>query len=105
MIKLIVWHDGGCLPCGRETALLQPFGLAARWSWLRAQLERLYPLFLRFRPQLPAGSRRGARNVKPRSDPVGPGRRSVWDFPRPAIAERCFAPIMVEHAGHIIADT
>ena len=105
MIKLIVWHDGGCLPCGRETVLLQPFGLAARWSGLRAQLERLYPLFLRFRPQLPAGSRRGARNVKPRSDPVGPGQRSVWDFPRPAIAERCFAPIMVEHAGHIIADT
>ena len=43
--------------------------------------------------------------MKPRSDPVGPGQRSVWDFPRPAIAERCFAPIMVEHAGYIIADT
>jgi uncharacterized protein (DUF427 family) len=43
--------------------------------------------------------------VRPRSDPVGPGQQSVWDFPRPAIAERCIAHVMIEHAGHIIADT
>ena len=51
MINLIVWHDDGCPLGGRETALLRPFGLAVRWSRLRAQLERLCPLFLRFCPR------------------------------------------------------
>ena len=43
--------------------------------------------------------------MRPRPDPVGPGQRSVWDFPRPAIAERCAAHVRIEHRGHLIADT
>lgn len=38
-------------------------------------------------------------------NPVGLGQRSVWDFPRPAIAERCTAHVMIEDAGRVIADT
>lgn len=29
----------------------------------------------------------------------------MWDFPRPAIAERCTAHLMIEHAGTVVADT
>lgn len=36
----------------RAIPLLRPLGLAARSPWLLAQLERLYLLFLRFRPRL-----------------------------------------------------
>ena len=43
--------------------------------------------------------------MRPRPDPVGPGQRSVWGFPRPAIAERCAAHVRIDHSGHIIADT
>ena len=43
--------------------------------------------------------------MRPRPDPVGPDQRSVWDFPRPAIAERCAAHVRIEHGVHVIADT
>ncbi|MCY7338478.1 MAG: DUF427 domain-containing protein [Sphingomonas bacterium] len=43
--------------------------------------------------------------MRPRPDPVRPGQRSVWDFPRPAIAEQCAAHVRIEHAGQVIADT
>ena len=43
--------------------------------------------------------------MRPRPDPVGPGQRSVWDFPRPAIAEHCVAHLRIEHCGYLIADT
>lgn len=43
--------------------------------------------------------------MRPRPDPVGPGQRSVWDFPRPAIAEPIGARIVIEHRGVIVADT
>ena len=36
----------------RAVPLLRPFGLAARSPWLLIQLERLYLIFLRFRPHL-----------------------------------------------------
>ena len=38
-------------------------------------------------------------------DPVLPGQTSVWDFPRPAIAERCARHVRIEHRGHLLADT
>ena len=43
--------------------------------------------------------------MRPRPDPVGPDQRSVWDFPRPAIAERSAAHVRIEHGGQVIADT
>jgi len=43
--------------------------------------------------------------MRPTPDPVAPGQRSVWTFPRPAIAEPCPARVMIEHRGIIIADT
>ena len=43
--------------------------------------------------------------MRPRPDPVGPGQESVWSYPRPAIAERCSAHIMIQHCDLIIADT
>ena len=36
----------------RAIPLLRPLGLAARWPWLLAMLERLYLLFLQYRPWL-----------------------------------------------------
>lgn len=36
----------------RAIPLLRPLGLAARWPWLLAMLERIYLGFLRFRPRL-----------------------------------------------------
>ena len=41
----------------------------------------------------------------PRRDPVGPGQISVWDFPRPAIAERTDAHVRIDHHGTRIADS
>lgn len=41
----------------------------------------------------------------PRRDPVAPGQRSVWDFPRPPIAQACTARVVIEHRGVVIADT
>ena len=43
--------------------------------------------------------------MRPTPDPVQPGQRSVWSFPRPAIAERCNAHVRIEHAGQVIADS
>lgn len=43
--------------------------------------------------------------MPPRPDPVQPGQRSVWDFPRPAIAEPCDAHIRIQHRGMIVAET
>lgn len=43
--------------------------------------------------------------MRPTPDPTGPGQRSVWSFPRPAIAERCAARVIIEHAEQIIADS
>lgn len=38
-------------------------------------------------------------------DPVLPGQTSVWDFPRPAIAEPSARHIRIEHRGHVVAET
>ena len=43
--------------------------------------------------------------MRPASDPTGPGQCSVWDFPRPAVAEACSAHIRIEHRGVLLADT
>lgn len=43
--------------------------------------------------------------MTPRPDPVGPGQESVWDYPRPAIAEPTEARVRIEHLGRIVADT
>lgn len=40
-----------------------------------------------------------------RPDPVRPGHESVWNFPRPAIAEPTVAHILIRLGGAIIADT
>ena len=41
----------------------------------------------------------------PQPDPLRPGQESVWDYPRPAIAQPTDAHIVVELGGVIIADT
>ncbi|MEP9402974.1 DUF427 domain-containing protein [Sphingomonas sp. VNH70] len=43
--------------------------------------------------------------MRPRRDPPGPGQESVWDYPRPAIAEPTARHIRIVHAGRVIADT
>lgn len=43
--------------------------------------------------------------MKPRPDPIGPTQRSVWSFPRPAIAQPSAANVVIEHRGMIVADT
>ena len=42
-----------------------------------------------------------------RPDPIPPGRgqESVWDYPRPAIAEPTSAHIRIEHRGVVVAET
>lgn len=40
-----------------------------------------------------------------RPDPIRPGQESVWDYPRPAIAEATAARIVIELGGVVIADT
>ena len=42
---------------------------------------------------------------RPQPDPVGPTQESVWDYPRPPVAETTVAHVVIEHAGVIIADT
>jgi uncharacterized protein (DUF427 family) len=42
---------------------------------------------------------------RPERDPVGPGQESVWDFPRPSIAEPVSAHIVVMLGGRTIAET
>ncbi|MEA1072960.1 DUF427 domain-containing protein [Sphingomonas sp. LY160] len=41
----------------------------------------------------------------PEPDRVAPGQRSVWDFPRPAVAEPCDARVRIEHRGQVVADS
>lgn len=41
----------------------------------------------------------------PKPDPVGPGQESVWDYPRPAIAEPSDRHVRIEHRGVIVADS
>lgn len=43
--------------------------------------------------------------MKPRPDPVGPGQESVWDYPRPPVAQSTVAHIRIEHRCLVIADT
>lgn len=43
--------------------------------------------------------------MRPTPDPVQTGQRSVWGFPRPAIAELCNAHVVIEHMGQILADS
>ena len=43
--------------------------------------------------------------MRPRPQPVAPGQESVWDYPRPAVAEPCAARIRIEHRGQHVADT
>ena len=38
-------------------------------------------------------------------EPVGPGQESVWDYPRPAVAQASGRRIRIEHRGTVIADT
>ncbi len=46
-----------------------------------------------------------ARFFRPEPDPAQPGQESVWDYPRPAIAEPCSSHIVIEHQGLVVADT
>lgn len=41
----------------------------------------------------------------PEPDPVMPGQESVWDYPRPAIAEPAGCHIRIVHKGVVLADT
>jgi uncharacterized protein (DUF427 family) len=41
----------------------------------------------------------------PKPDPVGPGQESVWDYPRPAIAEPTDRHIQIIHKGITLADS
>ena len=43
--------------------------------------------------------------MRPRPDPIRPGQESVWNYPRPAVAEPCTARITIEHDGQVVADT
>ena len=38
-------------------------------------------------------------------DPVKPGQDSVWDYPRPAVAQACTRRVQIIHKGHVLADT
>jgi uncharacterized protein (DUF427 family) len=38
-------------------------------------------------------------------DPTGPGQESVWDYPRPAVAEPCALHLRIVHRGETVADT
>lgn len=43
--------------------------------------------------------------MRPDRDPVGPGQESVWDFPRPPVAQPTSAHLLVVLAGRAIAET
>lgn len=43
--------------------------------------------------------------MRPRPDPPGPGQESVWDYPRPPIAETVASHIRIVHRDHAIVDT
>ena len=40
-----------------------------------------------------------------RPDPAGPGQESVWDYPRPAIAQATARHLRIVHRGIVVADT
>jgi uncharacterized protein (DUF427 family) len=42
---------------------------------------------------------------RPRRDPAGPGRESVWDYPRPPSAEVTPRHVVVELGGRVLAYT
>lgn len=49
---------------------------------------------------------RRARRLRPESiEPAGPGRESVWDYPRPPRVEPAALPVRVEFAGRIVAES
>ena len=41
----------------------------------------------------------------PEPDETGPGQESVWDYPRPAVAEPSDRHILIRHKGIVLADT
>ena len=43
--------------------------------------------------------------ARPVPAPAGPGQESVWDYPRPAVAEPTAAKIRIELGGTIVAET
>lgn len=43
--------------------------------------------------------------MRPHPDPVGSGQESVWQYPRPAVAQPSTRHVRVEHRGRVIADT
>ncbi|KQM21979.1 DUF427 domain-containing protein [Novosphingobium sp. Leaf2] len=43
--------------------------------------------------------------MRPVPEPASPGQESVWDYPRPAIAQPVSARVVIEHRGTIVADT
>ncbi len=43
--------------------------------------------------------------MHPVPDPIHAGQESVWDFPRPAVAEHTSAHLKISHHGVIIAET
>ena len=43
--------------------------------------------------------------MRPIPEPTSAGQESVWSFPRPAVAERTPAHIVIEHRGRRIADS
>lgn len=43
--------------------------------------------------------------MHPKPDPVAPGQESVWDYPRPAIAQRFAGHLRIELGGRTIAET
>ncbi len=43
--------------------------------------------------------------MKPRPETVAPGQESVWNYPRPAIAESTCRHVRIEHRGIVIAET
>ncbi len=43
--------------------------------------------------------------MRPQPYRAGPGQESVWDYPRPPVAEPTRRHVLIEHAGMIVADT
>ena len=43
--------------------------------------------------------------MRPRPDHTLDGQESVWDYPRPAIAEQAHAHLKIIHRGRVIAET
>lgn len=43
--------------------------------------------------------------MRPRRALTLPGQESVWDFPRPAIAQATTAHVRITHSGVVVADT